>query len=1021
MRFKFSFLIVLLISVLHVFAQQTKTVTGKVTDAKTGEALPGVTIKAGNSNILTQTTADGNFSINIPSATPTLIFSFVGYADAEVAVTGTAMDVKLTTSEKSLNEVVVVGYGQAVKRDITGSISKITTKDVRDFPAPSFESAIQNKAPGVVVESGSGKLGQGIKIRIRGTSSISANSQPLYVVDGLPVTSTTLSDPTNDPTDPLVDINPNDIESVEILKDASASAIYGARAANGVVLITTKKGHNNQKTVFELDANTGISNPARLRHFLNAQQYVDFYNQAVKSDAEYDIANDLSGFNSLNQAINYYNKKIYAVYGLTLDQLANGTDWKNNKVNTNWQSLLYNHDAPSNQINLSATGGDDKTRFFVSGFYNTQDAIVINNKFYRYGGRLNLEHNPTEKLSIGINISVDRSQLNRVTTDNAFSTPGQLVAQPPITPLYDPETGELNSNTLYPNGLFDAKYNSDKQVTNRTIGNVYANYTLLPSLAFRSEFGADILNLYQEAFQGKQTTDGAGIGKANTIISQATTYNTNNYFTYTPNLGEKNKLSAVVGMSYLQNDSKQSLTNAEQTPSDKIKNLSGTTSITFATSTDDRYNFLSYFLRANYAFNDKYLFSASIRDDGSSRFGPNNRYGLFPSVSGGWILSDENFLKNSKFVNFLKIRASWGLTGNAEIGNFSYFNLYNVSNYPDLPGYIPSQLPNPDLKWEKTAQTDAGIDFGFLNSRITGEFDVYYKKTSDLLLNINVPSTTGYTILTKNLGNMNNKGFEAGITSTNIDSKNFKWTTTFNAAYNKNKVLNIGGQIIEGGFGLTQRAVEGEPIGEFYDQKFLGVDPQTGDAQYLGEDGKPTTDYDAAARVVLGNSNPTWTGGLTNTFSYKGFDLSFFFSFVTGNKIYNAAGIYQSTGFWNGFDNETTDMLNSWKKPGDITNIPRIGFWSGSGYQNSSRFLYNGDYIRLKTASIGYTLPNALIKKMHFTSVRVYVSGYNLITITKYPGDPEVNTETIANIGGGQDFYTIPQARTFTFGLNVRF
>ncbi|HYJ64387.1 MAG TPA: SusC/RagA family TonB-linked outer membrane protein, partial [Parafilimonas sp.] len=834
-------------------------------------------------------------------------------------------------------------------------------------------------------------------------------------------TSTTLSDPTNDPTDPLVDINPNDIESVEILKDASASAIYGARAANGVVLITTKKGHNNQKTVFELDANTGISNPARLRHFLNAKQYVDFYNQAVKSDAEYDIANDLSGFSSLNQAINYYNKKIYAVYGLTLDQLANGTDWKNNKVNTNWQSLLYNHDAPSNQINLSATGGDDKTRFFVSGFYNTQDAIVINNKFYRYGGRLNLEHNPTEKLSIGINISVDRSQLNRVTTDNAFSTPGQLVAQPPITPLYDPETGELNSNTLYPNGLFDAKYNSDKQVTNRTIGNVYANYTLLPSLAFRSEFGADILNLYQEAFQGKQTTDGAGIGKANTIISQATTYNTNNYFTYTPNLGEKNKLSAVVGMSYLQNDSKQSLTNAEQTPSDKIKNLSGTTSITFATSTDDRYNFLSYFLRANYAFNDKYLFSASIRDDGSSRFGPNNRYGLFPSVSGGWILSDENFLKNSKLINFLKIRASWGLTGNAEIGNFSYFNLYNVSNYPDLPGYIPSQLPNPDLKWEKTAQTDAGIDFGFLNSRITGEFDVYYKKTSDLLLNINVPSTTGYTILTKNLGNMDNKGFEAGITSTNIDSKNFKWTTTFNAAYNKNKVLNIGGQIIEGGFGLTQRAVEGEPIGEFYGQKFLGVDPQTGDAQYLGEDGKPTTDYDGAARVVLGNSNPTWTGGLTNTFSYKGFDLSFFFSFVTGNKIYNAAGIYQSTGFWNGFDNETTDMLNSWKKPGDITNIPRIGFWSGSGYQNSSRFLYNGDYIRLKTASIGYTLPNTLIKKMHFTSVRVYVSGYNLITITKYPGDPEVNTETIANIGGGQDFYTIPQARTFTFGLNVKF
>jgi hypothetical protein len=268
---------------------------------------------------------------------------------------------------------------------------------------------------------------------------------------------------------------------------------------------------------------------------------------------------------------------------------------------------------------------------------------------------------------------------------------------------------------------------------------------------------------------------------------------------------------------------------------------------------------------------------------------------------------------------------------------------------------------------------------------------------------------------------MENKGIEIGINSTNIDSKNFRWSTSFNAGYNKNKVLNIGGQIIEGGFGLTQRAIEGLPIGEFYGQKFIGVDPQTGDAQYLGEDGKPTTDYDAAARVALGNSNPTWTGGLTNTFSYKGFDLSVFFSFVTGNKIYNAAGVYQSDGFYNGFDNQTTDLLNAWKKPGDITNVPRIGYFYGSGYDNSSRYLYDGSYIRLKTATLSYTLSGDKFKRMHFSSVRLYVMAYNLFTFTDYPGDPEVNTETIANIGGGQDFYTIPQARTFTFGLNVRF
>lgn len=1001
-----------------VYAQQTKTVKGKITDAN-GTALQGVTIKAGNSNVLTQSGADGSFSITVPAATPTLVFSYVGYSDAEVSVKDN-MIVQLTTAEKNLNEVVVVGYGQAIKKELTGSIAKVNAKDIRDFPAPSFESAIQGKAPGVVVESGSGKVGQGIKIRIRGTSSISANSQPLYVVDGLPITSTSLSDPTNDPTNPLVDINPNDIESVEVLKDASASAIYGARAANGVVLITTKKGRNNQKTVFELDANTSISNPARLRHFLNNRQYVDLYNLAVQSDAQYDLDNNISGFNTLKQAIKAYTD-YYAIYGLSLDDLANGTNYEKGAVNTDWQALLYNRNAPSNQVNLSASGGDSKTRFFASGFYNVQDAIVINNRFYRYGGRLNLEHNPTDRLSIGINIAVDRSQLNRVTTDNAFSTPGQLVAQPPITPLYDPETGELNSNTLYPNGLFDAKYNSDKQVTNRTVGNVYASYNIIPSLSFRSEFGADILNLYEEAFQDKRTQDGAGIGKANTIISLSTTYNTNNYFTYTPNLGEKHKLTAILGMSYLQNDSKQSLTNGEQTPSGQVKNLSGTTSITFATSTDSRYNFLSYFLRANYAFNEKYLFSASIRDDGSSRFGPNNRYGLFPAVSAGWVLSEESFLQNSSVLSFLKLRASWGLTGNAEIGNSSYFSLYTVSNYPDLPGYIAAQIPNPDLKWEKTAQTDVGLDFGFFKNRLSGELDLYYKRTSDLLLNVNIPSTTGYTTVTRNLGNMENKGIELGLTSTNISTKNFRWTTSANIAYNKNRVLNIGGQIIEGGFGLTQRAVEGEAIGEFYGQKFIGVDPETGDAQFLGDDGKPTTDFDAAARVTLGNSNPDWTGGLTNTLSYKNFDLSFFFTFISGNKVYNAAGVYQSDGFFNGFDNQTTDILNAWQKTGDKTDVPRIGYFYATGYQYSSRYLYDGSYIRLRNASIGYNLPASLMQRLHLSSARLYIAGYNLITITKYPGDPEVNTETIANIGGGQDFYTIPQARTFTFGLNIKF
>lgn len=998
------------------WAQSGSTISGIVTDSKDNSPLSGVTVSVKGKDMLTQTDKNGVFKLQVPDGAQILVFTFIGYADKELPASDN-MQVSLSSTEKTLNEVIVVGYGKAVKRDVTGSISKVGSRDIQNVQAPSFESALQGKAAGVVIESGSGKLGQGIKVSIRGTSSISASSQPLYVIDGLPVITSSQSDPNNDPTNPLADINPNDIESVEILKDASAAAIYGARAANGVVLITTKKGRNNQKTTFEVNSYNSWSNPARKWKFLNAQQYVDLIELAAKSDGTYDFNNDISGYPDLNSAIADY-KSFYE--SNILDYFSLGTDWKKGAVNTDWQSLLYNKNALTHQVDVSAYGGDAKTKFYVSGFYNKQDAIVIDNRFYRYGGRLNLDHTATDKLSFGINLSVDRSQLNRVSNDNAFSTPGQLVAQLPISPLYDPKTGELNSNTLYSNGLFDAQFNSDIQVTFRTLGNAYLNYNIIPSLSFRSEFGADILNLQEDAFQGKETIDGGGVGKANLIISQSASLNTNNYFTYTPNLGDKNKLNAVVGMSYLQNDTKNASSFGENIPSDAIKNLSGTTQITFANSTGARYTFLSYFLRANYSFNNKYLVSASVRADASSRFGPNNRYGYFPAVSAGWILSQEKFLQNSKLISFLKLRASWGQTGNAEIGEGNFLALYGVSNYPNLPGYIPVSLANPDLQWEKTKQTDIGLDFAILKNRITGELDYYKKMTTDLLLNVNVPSTTGYSSYLKNLGSMENEGYEITLNSTNIDGA-FKWNTNFNIGFNRNKVLDIQGQVIEGGFGLTQRAIAGQPIGVFYGQQFLGVDPQTGDALYLGTDGKATSDYGQAALVVLGKSNPDFTGGFTNTFSFKGFDLSAFFTFVSGNKIYNAGGVYMTGGFYNGFDNQTIDELNAWTGPGDITNTPRAGYFYGSGYQNSSRFLYDGSYIRLKNVSFGYNLPKSLMDSWHISGARLYVSGVNIWTSTKYPGDPEVNTQTFGNIGGGQDFYTIPQAKTITVGLNVKF
>jgi TonB-linked SusC/RagA family outer membrane protein len=993
---------------------QTKEVTGKVTDATDGSPLAGVTVKVKNASNSTTTGADGAFRLNVPEAATTLIFSSIGYTELEQSISS-LMTVSLAKQDRVLSEVVVVGYGETVKRSVTGSIAKITGKEVENQPVQSFESALQGKAPGVVVESGSGKVGQGIKVRIRGTSSISASSQPLYVVDGLPVENRSLSDAGNEPTNPLADINPNDIESIEVLKDASAAAIYGARAANGVVLISTKKGKFGRKTAIEVNLSTSISNPSRKFSFLNAKQYVDLFREAAVNDGKTDYAEGLSGFSTEQEAVDFYVDYFETNF---LDFFALGTDWRNQEVDTDWQAQLYNKNANAHQADISFSGGSDKTRFFISGFYNSQEAIVINNKFARYGGRFNLEHNATDWLTVGMNAAVSRSQLDRVSNDNAFSTPGQLVAQMPISPLIDPATGKTNRNTLYANGLLDAEFNTDKQITFRTIGNIFGNLKLSKSLQFRSEFGTDILNLYQEQYNGKEGIDGAGIGRGAFIVSQSVAFNTNNYFSWAPKLdNDIHKVTAVAGMSYLQNDLRQASASGENYPSDAVKNLAGSTSTTSGNSTNNRTTFLSYFLRGTYSLMDKYLLSASVRSDASSRFGPNNRYGTFPAASVGWVVSEENFMRNINFLSFLKLRASYGLTGNAEIGESRFLGLYGISNYPDLPGFVPAQLGNPDLKWERTAQADIGLEFGLLNNRITAELDYYNKKTDDLLLAVNIPNTTGYGSIVQNLGSMENKGFEVLINTRNFETRDFRWTTSFNLGYNKNTVTNIKGQIITSG---VQRAVEGQPIGAFFLQRFVGADPETGEAVFLDIDGKETSTYSNASRVVVGKAAPDFTGGFTNNFSYKGFDLSIFFTFSKGNDVYNGGGIYQSAGFGGGLDNQTTEILDRWQNPGDVTRIPKLHLFYPTGERASSRWIYDGSYIRLRNVTLGYTLPARVSNVLKISSARFFVTGMNLWITTKYPGDPEVNTATLGNIAGGQDFYSIPQPRSITAGINVK-
>lgn len=999
---------------------QSRQITGRVTDQKDGSGLPGVTVKVKGTSNGTVTNPNGSYKLDISGQGISLIFSFVGYSDQEIAVGNqNVVNVNLTVGNKDLSEVIVVGYGTQSKQTLTGSVTKLSAKEIENQPVVSFESAIQGKAPGVVVESGSGKLGQAIKIRIRGTSSISANSQPLYVLDGVPIQSTSLSDINNDDTNPLADINPNDIESVEVLKDAAASAIYGARASNGVVLITTKKGKSGEKTRIELNASSSWGKPTRKRGFLNAKQYVDLLTERAKNDAKTGV--EVGDFATEAEALDFFMNDQFNGVVPAFKSLSKGTDWRNNAVNTNWEDLSFRNAAPSQQLDLSASGGNDKTRFFISGYFANQNAIVINNNFKRYGGRLNLDHKATDKLSFGVNLAVSRTELDRISNDNTLSTPGELVALSPITPERD-STGKITRRSTYANGLYDAQFNTNTLVTFRTVGNVFLNYKFLPSLTFRSELGTDILNMNEDQYIGKLASDGVSTGGgASASINQNVVLNTNNYFTYAPTISADHTFSATVGMSYLQNNFYAASSNGQNFPSDLLKNIAAAATITAGSSETQKYTFLSYFLRANYAYKNKYLASFSVRADGSSRFGPNNRYGTFPAGSLGWVVSEEDFLKGNSVLNYLKIRTSYGLTGNAEIGNNRFLTLLEPTNYPGLPGFRPLRIGNADLKWEKTGQFDVGVEFGLLDNRISGEVDYYNKQTSDLLLQANVPYMSGYTFQYKNIGNMSNKGIEIGLTTRNIVSRNFNWTTNLNLAYNKNLVKDIKGQIIESPNG-EQRAVEGEPIGAFFMVKYAGVDPQTGDPLYLDKDGKTTKDFAQGERQVVGKSNPDWTGGFTNTFSAYGFDLSVFFTFVQGNNIYNRAGIYMSSGFANGLDNQTTEVLDRWQKPGDITNEPRLsGYYLNGVSETSTRWLYDGSYIRLKSLTLGYNLPKKALSALHISNLRFYVAGFNLWTKTKYIADPEINTDVTGNIAGGVDFYTVPQAKQVTVGLNVKF
>ncbi len=1010
----FTFLI-FLVGGAGVFAQ--RKISGKVTDAA-GESMIGVTVIQKNTRSGTVSNADGKYEISVSDQNAVLVFTYTGYETQEIVVGNqSVIDVQIVENQTFINEVVVIGYGKQLRTTLTGNIAKLESDKIKSMPVVSIEQAMQGQAAGVAIESVNGKLGGAARVRVRGVGSISAGTEPLFVIDGVPLSKTSRNTYGAD-LNPLADINFNDVESIEVLKDASAKSIYGSRGSNGVIIITTKSGKTGQSRV-ELDFQSGFSQPTGRREFLNASEFIELFTEAANN------SDDIDGYayDDPDSWTEFVKSRFYRYSG-------QNDDWMQKIDKTDWQEEAFRNGSLRNTA-LTLSGGADRMRYYVSLNTGFNNGILVGNNLQKDNGRVNLDFDVNKKLKVGVNYSISRTLTRQVSDDNEFSTPMQLVAQAPITPTRD-ANGVLYDRpvTTYYNGLIDVEDASRRVISLRTLTNAFGQYSFNNALSLRVEAAANLFSVRDEARFGERTDGGnATKGYAESDFAGATDYNTNAVLTWNKAYDNHN-LGVDLGSEYFKNEDNRTTVFGEQFPTDELQTLKSAASITGGTGTLDEYSFLSYFARARYNFSEKYLFNASARVDGSSRFGKDKKYAFFPAVSAGWILSEEDFLNDNKVLSFMKLRASWGQSGNADIGNYLSQGLFGTASYAGGSSILPTQLANPELTWEKSTEVDFGIDWGLFKNRVTGEIDYYVRNADGLLQEVPVPASSGFKTQWQNIGQVQNKGFEFVVNSNNTTGK-FKWTTSLNLAFNKNEVKKLaeGQDIIDGGGRYSNVVKVGEPIGSFYVAEYAGVDPANGDALwYVNDPETPgvradTNNFNAANFIIAGSPLPTLTGGLGNTISYEGLTLDFRFQGVSGNKIMKAGDIFMScNACW--FDNQTKDQLARWQNPGDITQVPeaRLGKSNGDAAR-SSRYLSDGAYLRLKSVTLAYDLPSRLFSKIGIRNLRIYLTGTNLLTFTKYDGwDPEVTSDFLADDQTyGIEFYSAPQMKTFVSGIRIGF
>lgn len=1009
---------------------QMLKVTGQVFANEDNSQLPGVSVTVKGTTIGTVTDSDGRFSIEAPE-NATLVFTFIGYLTEEVIVTGQkSILVSLIPDIKKLDEVVVVGYGTQKKRDLTGAITSVTSEQIDNIPTASITSVLQGKVAGLDIVQNTGEPGGGVTVRVRGTSTLNSGTDPLYIVDGIPIMSNAMTEINQNSTamNPLSDIDPTDIESIEVLKDAASAAIYGSRAANGVILITTKRGKDG-KPVLSLNASTGISMVRNQIGVLNASQYRQFREDAVINAGKYN--NGTGDFDERAR------DSLSVSYG----------------GDVNLQAEMFEK-ALTQKYDLKLTGGTPSLRYAISAGYLDQEGVLLATKYKRLNTRVNVDYQATKNIKIGNSFAYSRTNSNRTSVGTGWSSIGGIISFAPTFPLFNPDGTYRQQVNDKVNPIVWATQIPASNTQNRLVGNEYVHIDILPGLMIQSDISFDWVDLREDLFEpdwSNKQKQARGHHRANRNFS----FENKNLLLYRKSFNNAHNFSAMAGVTNQSWKSERSSIYATDFASNSLTTTNAAMNWT-AGNTESEHRMLSYIGRLNYDYKSRYLLTFNFRRDGSSRFGANKRWASFFAPSVGWRLSDEPFMAWSKKVlDDAKIRISYGQTGNESIGDYVSQGAYGVGgNYLGNVLISHKELYNPNIKWESTEQINYGLDMSLLNHRIEVVVDYYEKNTKDLLYRIAIPQTTGLSGLWSNWGSVENKGFELAVISRPVYGNNFRWTNSFTFAVNKNKITDL--PVAEEYKGVSVLR-PGEPIGNFYGYTMMGVfaydnsnrfypkdhekagqqimdDTYTGPYVQLtnGVGGKTFREgdvwfqdknqdgvIDEKDMGIIGNAQPKFYGGFSNRLEYKGLALDININYVYGNKIYSQFNRKRED--MSGNTNYSTEILKRWRKPGDITDVPKA--IDNDPMQNarvSTRWIEDGSYIKVRNISLSYELPKPWISKIGMSRCIVFVQGQNLFTITNYDGfDPEVNMSSGLEMGVDNGAY--PTSRSYNFGVNVEF